>query len=178
MENDSGSAGHDSLSRLKRTACGLCRKRKLKCDGTRPMCATCLRLGHDCVYEEARKKSGPKRGYVKALEARLAQVETQLKSKDLDSSIMMLDEDGLLPDGTSGLADLSNDYAGTQYPSVNYTMPGADLKATAPNFGPSPPLVNPSWNAGDANDPYSAPWDLLPTGLEEPLPSQQIIGEL
>jgi len=135
-------------------------------------------LGHDCVYEEARKKSGPKRGYVKALEARLAQVETQLKNKDMDSSIMMLDEDGLLPDGTSGLPDLSNDYASTQYPSVNYTMPQANLKATAPNFGPSPPLVNPAWNAGDVTDPFSAPWDLLPTGLEEPLPSQQVIAEL
>ena len=58
-------------SKLKRTACVLCRKRKLKCDGARPACATCARLGHDCIYDEVRKKSGPKRGYVKALEARL-----------------------------------------------------------------------------------------------------------
>ena len=58
-------------SKLKRTACVLCRKRKLKCDGARPACATCGRLGHDCKYDEVRKKSGPKRGYVKALEARL-----------------------------------------------------------------------------------------------------------
>ena len=57
--------------KAKRIACILCRKRKLKCDGSKPACGTCKRLSHDCSYDEVRKKSGPKRGYVKALEARL-----------------------------------------------------------------------------------------------------------
>lgn len=56
----------------KRLACMICRKRKLRCDGNRPRCATCTRLGHDCAYDEVRRKSGPKRGYVKALEERLS----------------------------------------------------------------------------------------------------------
>ena len=55
----------------KRIACVICRKRKLKCDGNKPKCATCARLGHNCAYDEVRRKSGPKRGYVKDLEARL-----------------------------------------------------------------------------------------------------------
>jgi hypothetical protein len=29
-------------------------------------------LGHSCAYDEVRRKSGPKRGYVKALEERLS----------------------------------------------------------------------------------------------------------
>lgn len=62
---------HGSVPRPKRIACVICRKRKLKCDGNKPSCATCSRLGHECAYDEVRKKSGPKRGYVKALEARL-----------------------------------------------------------------------------------------------------------
>ena len=72
--------GGDSLPRPKRIACVVCRKRKLKCDGSKPTCGTCSRLGHDCAYEEARRKSGPKRGYVKALEARLgaSSVQTSL----------------------------------------------------------------------------------------------------
>lgn len=40
-------------------------------DGCRPSCGTCSRLGHNCAYDEVRRKSGPKRGYVKELEARL-----------------------------------------------------------------------------------------------------------
>ena len=60
-------------SKTKRIACVICRKRKLKCDGNKPKCATCARLGHNCAYDEVRRKSGPKRGYVKDLEARLGQ---------------------------------------------------------------------------------------------------------
>ena len=60
----------------KRIACVVCRKRKLKCDGCKPSCATCSRLGHHCAYDEVRRKSGPKRGYVKELEARLGAVFT------------------------------------------------------------------------------------------------------
>lgn len=61
----------DGIARPRRIACVICRKRKLKCDGTKPSCGTCSRLGHKCAYDEVRKKSGPKRGYVKELEARL-----------------------------------------------------------------------------------------------------------
>lgn len=61
----------NGIPRPKRIACIICRKRKLKCDGTKPSCGTCSRLGHKCSYDEVRRKSGPKRGYVKELEARL-----------------------------------------------------------------------------------------------------------
>lgn len=73
QQNDSTiqDAQNDATSKVKRIACVLCRKRKLKCDGMRPTCGTCKRLSHDCAYDEVRKKSGPKRGYVKLLEQRL-----------------------------------------------------------------------------------------------------------
>lgn len=63
--------GSNYVPRPKRIACVVCRRRKLKCDGKKPSCGTCSRLGHSCAYDEVRKKSGPKRGYVKQLEARL-----------------------------------------------------------------------------------------------------------
>ena len=62
---------NNEAPKIKRVACVICRKRKLKCDGCRPSCGTCSRLGHSCAYDEVRRKSGPKRGYVKELEARL-----------------------------------------------------------------------------------------------------------
>jgi hypothetical protein len=68
---EQGANGEENAPRTKRIACVICRKRKLKCDGKRPKCATCDRLGHNCAYDEVRRKSGPKRGYVKDLEARL-----------------------------------------------------------------------------------------------------------
>lgn len=70
MEAPAG--GNSSVPKPKRLACMICRKRKLKCDGIKPSCSTCSRLGHTCAYDEVRRKSGPKRGYVKALEERLS----------------------------------------------------------------------------------------------------------
>lgn len=64
---------NSSVPKPKRLACMICRKRKLKCDGVKPSCSTCTRLGHTCAYDEVRRKSGPKRGYVKALEERLSE---------------------------------------------------------------------------------------------------------
>ena len=69
--SDGGGQDGDLVPKSKRIACVLCRKRKLKCDGTRPSCGTCARLAHSCAYDDIRRKSGPKRGYVKALEERL-----------------------------------------------------------------------------------------------------------
>lgn len=66
-----GDVEDTGIPRPKRIACIICRKRKLKCDGSKPSCGTCSRLGHKCAYDEVRRKSGPKRGYVKELEARL-----------------------------------------------------------------------------------------------------------
>lgn len=73
--NSTGEQCEDGeIPKNKRIACVICRKRKLKCDGNRPKCATCARLKHNCSYDEVRRKSGPKRGYVKELEARLGKI--------------------------------------------------------------------------------------------------------
>jgi hypothetical protein len=77
-DSDSPAAPRDAtetsaVPKPKRLACMICRKRKLKCDGVKPSCSTCARLGHSCAYDEVRRKSGPKRGYVKALEERLSE---------------------------------------------------------------------------------------------------------
>jgi hypothetical protein len=78
--NENGSGGISSVPKPKRLACMICRKRKLKCDGLKPSCSTCTRLGHSCAYDEVRRKSGPKRGYVKALEERLSMNSPHLTS--------------------------------------------------------------------------------------------------
>lgn len=56
---------------LQKNACLVCRRRKLRCDGATPSCGRCTRLSHECIYNENRRKSGPRRGYVKGLETRL-----------------------------------------------------------------------------------------------------------
>ena len=114
---------HGQPSKAKRMACVLCRKRKLKCDGAKPACGTCTRLSHDCSYDEVRRKSGPKRGYVKALEARLAQVETMLKTQD---DVPSGEKDG----AGNGNAGVGRNVRTTQrdaaLPDLNTTVPAAE----------------------------------------------------
>src|ERR1700759_3794463 len=57
--------------RFKHLACNTCRKRKSKCNGERPVCQTCENTGRDCEWEETLRKTGPRRGYIRSLEARL-----------------------------------------------------------------------------------------------------------
>lgn len=169
------------VPRPKRIACVVCRRRKLRCDGRRPSCGTCSRLGHECSYDEVRKKSGPKRGYVKQLEARLAQVETLLKGQDPEPAqrtsppqpsenaftAPIADESILdLPD-LSGLGGLGG---------IGGNMDNSYSTSTAPSAGQSNQMLFPP--PPTTQDGGNSQWDLISLGLEEPLPSQDVIDEL
>ncbi|KAG8626088.1 hypothetical protein KVT40_006489 [Elsinoe batatas] len=143
----------DEIPKAKRIACVLCRKRKLKCDGIKPSCGTCKRLSHDCSYDEVRKKSGPKRGYVRQLEARLAQVETMLKGGDVPTAPA--------PKSRSVSSQASPDHM-------------SDI-----NLAESFPTSYASRSAGTNITPNAPPQnELMTLDLEEPLPTQNIIDDL
>ncbi|KAI9696580.1 MAG: hypothetical protein M1836_005599 [Candelina mexicana] len=188
--NHDGDDGPDSIPRPKRIACVVCRKRKLRCDGSKPSCGTCSRLGHECAYDEVRRKSGPKRGYVKALEARLAQVETLLKTQDppeqngnsSSTAYPNVNQSTLhnrpdyhrsssgMPhgmhqgDGFSGLPQAGDSYHDTtrgQSMSNILAANGMNLSIDA-NLG--------------SNEEFS--WEMISLGLDEPLPTQDVIDDL
>jgi len=170
----------------KRIACVLCRKRKLRCDGDKPSCGTCVRLQHDCSYDEVRRKSGPKRGYVKALEARLAQVETLLKTQDEPASsgkkkgasyeqavAQSSQDDAMVPEfsdiavGASNvdvLPHMERTIHQHDYPTQSQ-FPHATLGATGSESVNMP-----------AEEPF--PWEMIGLGLDEPLPTQDVVDEL
>ncbi|CDS02685.1 hypothetical protein LRAMOSA00090 [Lichtheimia ramosa] len=69
---------HAGRKRLRATqACVICRKKKIKCDGTKPECNHCRDSNTQCEYTES-KKRGPRKGYVQMLEERLAQMERRI----------------------------------------------------------------------------------------------------
>ncbi|KAK4192644.1 fungal-specific transcription factor domain-containing protein [Podospora australis] len=183
-----GAGGNSSVPKPKRLACMICRKRKLKCDGLKPSCSTCSRLGHTCAYDEVRRKSGPKRGYVKALEERLKQVETMLKSQDIASTS---------PDGSKGMSIPVEGGANQQQATLNQRA------AAAGNFNVGDSTIRIAggrdWNfnaespSGQIDDfnfnsnvtsmgmggvDNNFTWEMIGLGLEEPLPPQETIDEL
>ncbi|KAI9656871.1 MAG: hypothetical protein M1821_003510 [Bathelium mastoideum] len=177
-------SNNGNASKQKRIACVVCRKRKLRCDGEKPSCGTCKRLAHDCAYDEVRRKSGPKRGYVKALEARLAQVETLLKDQNVDVS----NKDGANAPSTDFATSTVHQPGLSMVPEAPNILIGDahnhGLEAIARPTGRSD-LPNPDAFAGSLGDMSidqqgddSFPWEMIGLGLEEPLPNQETINEL
>ncbi|KAF2428907.1 hypothetical protein EJ08DRAFT_591817, partial [Tothia fuscella] len=191
--NGATNADRDLQPKAKRIACVLCRKRKLKCDGARPTCGTCKRLSHDCAYDEVRKKSGPKRGYVKLLEARLQQVETLLKSQDPTEQPQHQQRDqyrssldGSLPNLTTSIPPNTLTSMG---PNQGLNIPSLRTSGTTDEIPPDAmdPDVGTStaFSFADmsvlADAPMSTdsfPWEMIGLGLEEPLPPQDTIDDL
>lgn len=166
---------NSQIPKPKRIACVLCRRRKLKCDGVKPSCGTCNRLQHDCSYDEVRRKSGPKRGYVKALEVRLAQVETLLKGQDEPVVEREVSNGGVKRNGSAGGVAPGNnapvlDVGG----NVGVGSNGGSAQAVL-----SQGTFNQAQN-GDVNmaQEEEFPWEMIGLGLDEPLPPQDAIDEL
>ncbi|KAL2865477.1 putative C6 transcription factor Prf [Aspergillus lucknowensis] len=160
-----GGGDSNYIPRPKRIACAVCRRRKLRCDGRKPSCGTCSRLGHECTYDEARKKSGPKRGYVKQLEARLAQVETLLKTQEPNvPSAQGPSFPSALPNEPTGMTEM-------------HAMGAGMNTSISPIEGPAAGSTSQFTPEGvDATNTFG--WDMIGLGLEEPLPSREVMDEL
>ncbi|PTB64118.1 N-terminal binuclear Zn cluster-containing protein [Trichoderma citrinoviride] len=170
---------NSSVPKPKRLACMICRKRKLKCDGIRPSCSTCSRLGHNCAYDEQRRKSGPKRGYVKALEERLKQVETLLKTQEPPAKSPTKGVGMQMPNAHHQ----ANAPAAMPMPNPNMGMNGDERWQFNNDESPqAPPLDDFGFNANMGmpvnNMPGNFTWEMIGLGLEEPLPPQETIDEL
>jgi hypothetical protein len=161
-----GGGANDAVPRPKRIACILCRKRKLRCDGNKPSCGTCSRLSHNCEYSEERKKSGPKRGYVKLLEARLKQVENLLETRD-GTNDPTTQNTTTQPSNSSGLAESTS---AMNLDDISMAPPINDSDFAAPALDGVADFTM------DTGDEFS--WEMIGLGLEEALPPRDVIDEL
>ena len=169
---------------VRRIACNICRKRKLKCDGARPSCHSCSRLGHKCGYDDVRRKSGPKRGYVKELETRLKAVESLLKSEQKTTQTGQQSGSGPAPVSSGG-------GLGASIPAMLSFTNADNVAAISSSMGfpdigaASQPSAQPRAQSGAQSKAQSKtaaasdfPWEMIGLGLEEPLPPQDMIDEL
>ncbi|KAI1003466.1 hypothetical protein K3495_g4741 [Podosphaera aphanis] len=147
----------------KTISCVSCRKRKLKCDRVKPKCGTCTRLRHECEYPERRRNLGSKRRNIKELEARLAQVETQLVAESKSS----------LNTGLGSRIDPNWNQMGMD---VNVDLPSAGLMTSYETIPPG--LGFPQVAAPSISMENVFPGELISLGLQEPLPPSGMMDEL
>ncbi|KAI0248863.1 fungal-specific transcription factor domain-containing protein [Lactifluus subvellereus] len=75
-------APRSAKKRRVQRACDVCRRKKIRCDGSQMpgnKCSNCSAYNFECKYEEAAKKRGPPKGYVESLESRLEKMENLLQ---------------------------------------------------------------------------------------------------
>ncbi|KAJ3110443.1 hypothetical protein HDU96_006619, partial [Phlyctochytrium bullatum] len=83
--------GGDSRKRRVVMACDACNRKKVKCDGGKPVCSNCAKSGISCSYARAAKKRGPRAGYIETLETRLKEMEALLQPVHPGSSTTVAD---------------------------------------------------------------------------------------
>ncbi|KAI1115682.1 fungal-specific transcription factor domain-containing protein [Nemania sp. NC0429] len=80
-------------------ACEECRRRKLRCDRQHPQCGVCAAAGVACFTTATRAPRGPKRGYLKAMQARIAALEGAVNQQQADGDCV---EPICIENGTEG----------------------------------------------------------------------------
>jgi hypothetical protein len=149
----------------KTISCVSCRKRKLKCDRVKPKCGTCTRLRHECEFPERRRHQGSKRRNIKELEARLAQVETQLISESKQNAAA---QNTSIPGGEADWNGLGMD--------MNLDLDLDDDGLLDPAFDISQPALG--FSAQSIPADFFGSYELIGLGLQEPLPPQDMVDEL
>jgi hypothetical protein len=82
------------IDRSMARSCQFCRRRKIKCDALRPVCATCSSGNRECVYDNTPRKQRPTAALVSSLQgekAALEEVLGQLKTADDEKRHALLD---------------------------------------------------------------------------------------
>ncbi|KAL1866842.1 hypothetical protein Daus18300_006545 [Diaporthe australafricana] len=99
-------------------ACGACRTKKSRCDGSRPKCSSCQALDVECVYlaPPIATTTPVPRAFLQLVESRLAQLESDvrsLKSQQSEASSVpdatvepISEESVVTPDATDGIGSI------------------------------------------------------------------------
>ncbi|PYI02376.1 putative fungal-specific transcription factor [Aspergillus sclerotiicarbonarius CBS 121057] len=62
-------------------ACEECRRKRIRCDRGTPQCMACATSGVTCVVRDSCPPRGPKKGYLKTLQKRIEDLQTQLEKQ-------------------------------------------------------------------------------------------------
>ncbi|KAI0903560.1 fungal-specific transcription factor domain-containing protein [Ustulina deusta] len=78
LDSDLDGASPLSSRQKPGAACEECRRKKVRCDRQRPQCGFCHTSGVECHVTALRPARGPKTGYLKGLQERIATLEEEL----------------------------------------------------------------------------------------------------
>ncbi|KAJ1908787.1 hypothetical protein IWQ60_011526 [Tieghemiomyces parasiticus] len=127
-----------NLPKRRTYACHNCRKRKIKCDMTRPNCNNCTRRNAKCFFAPTPTPKASKKSYIKSLEDRLQKMELLLEP-------LQAAEGGSPPLGPRHAAGFSGPYyghstalssVGSREPVARHHLPSSSSTSIPPRLPP------------------------------------------
>ncbi|KAF8324897.1 uncharacterized protein EI90DRAFT_3074328 [Cantharellus anzutake] len=107
------------------SACLTCRQRKTKCDGVRPICGRCARLGKQCAFENETRKPRTER-----LLDKIALLESKIAAYDPQNAHLSYNGDGGMTSQASSSRNVADDHASMGHPpSEGYLVQESALSA-------------------------------------------------
>ncbi|KAL4893542.1 putative fungal-specific transcription factor [Aspergillus ambiguus] len=67
-------------------ACEECRRKRIRCDRGKPQCTACATAGLNCVVRDSCPPRGPKKGYLKTLQKKIEDLQSQLEKQQTPST--------------------------------------------------------------------------------------------
>ncbi|THC89926.1 hypothetical protein EYZ11_010608 [Aspergillus tanneri] len=119
-------------------ACEECRRRKLRCDRRQPQCGLCESSGVECQVITERPSRGPKRGYLKGLQARIAALEGALLQQQTSTNLNGSTDSHPL---NAPLLDEQLDLSGWQLPIMDDEVPLHNVYAASKTNSSSGTLI-------------------------------------
>ncbi|KAJ2596571.1 hypothetical protein GGF39_003394 [Coemansia sp. RSA 1721] len=145
-DGDDHGDGQAKTARLMR-ACDNCRRKKVKCNGTKPSCSHCTRMKLGCHYSPLVRKKRVRRSIIDKLEERLESMEQMLQPLVERLS----PNDPVVSTGIGGFG-LGFGFAPAPMPAIAHPLgmglPGVPAAASGYGYG---------YSAGTSQPPYSPP---------------------
>ncbi|KAI1070835.1 hypothetical protein LB507_006814 [Fusarium sp. FIESC RH6] len=105
-------------------ACNLCRTKRIKCDGQRPICTTCITNGERCEYtSQDSNRKPPSKRYVEALQERIRSLESRLEKYQGADTYKDVEDSSRLEES----CDNSEDDSLSDDPNTTHRSPTKDI---------------------------------------------------
>ncbi|PWY94532.1 hypothetical protein BO94DRAFT_484649 [Aspergillus sclerotioniger CBS 115572] len=139
-------------------ACEECRRKRIRCDRGTPQCMACATAGVNCVVRDSCPPRGPKKGYLKTLQKRIedlqSQLEKQQRASPTETRAFSPSQEGTT-DNEGGSGGSSTDHTEIQ----NTTSTTPETIVNLPQW-PAPvefqvPMIHMEpWGCFDASSPF------------------------